>query len=304
MWAKETWDYGNDDKWRREESWYGSGVEPWSSNRWQSNTCSAEEAPRQKKEHRAQEAESWADYYPWSSAPWQYACSAENVVKEKNDWQEDEAGVNKERCWYYDKRHSRWHPASETSSCSLALGEPQGSTDSMFGDFPDDEEHKEHMVDKFRKYMEIIMASDIKRQPRQQCPNGHGPCNVSHRGIEKAKAYHHGSNITIVETDSQLWSMCSHLQGTVLEYKENLVCALYNLLTFVLDRYEVQYCGAQANRYLLVKCLACGCGMYGRHARKEHEDQQKTIRVLAAFVNRKLEASAAHPHLTRILRSP
>ena len=43
-----------------------------------------------------------------------------------------------------------------------------------------------------------------------------------------------------------------------------------------------------------VKCLACGCGMYGRHARKEHEDQKETIRVLAAFVNRKLEASAAH----------
>ena len=88
--------------------------------------------------------------------------------------------------------------------------------------------------------------------------------------------------------------MCSHLQGTVLEYKENLVGALYNLLTFVLDRYEVQYCGAQANRYLLVKCLACGCGMYGKYGYNDHEDQEDTIRVLAAFVNRKSEASAAH----------
>ena len=158
MWAKETWDYCNDDKWRREESWYGSGVEPWNSNRWQfKNACSAEEAPRQKKEHRAQEAESWADY-PWSSAPWQYACSAENVVKEKNDWQEDEAGVNKERCWY-DKRHSRWHPAWETSSCSLAPGEPQGITDSMFADFPDDESDREECVWFFEEHKEWSMSS-------------------------------------------------------------------------------------------------------------------------------------------------
>ena len=76
------------------------------------------------------------------------------------------------------------------------------------------------------------------------------------------------SNARIVQTDNQLWDMP--------------------------DRYKAQYCIAKANRFILVKCLACGCGMYGRHARKEHEDQQKTIRVLAAFVNRKSEASAAH----------
>jgi hypothetical protein len=76
------------------------------------------------------------------------------------------------------------------------------------------------------------------------------------------------SNARIVQTDNQLWDMP--------------------------DRYKAQYCIAKANRFILVKCLACGCGMYGKYGYKDPEDQKETIRVLAAFVNRKLEASAAH----------
>ena len=103
------------------------------------------------------------------------------------------------------------------------------------------------------------------------------------------------SNARIVQTDNQLWDMCNHLSGTVLQYNENLQGDLFKLLTLGMpDRYKAQYCIAKANRFILVKCLACGCGMYGKYGYKDPEDQKETIRVLAAFVNRKLEASAAH----------
>ena len=137
-------------------------------------------------------------------------------------------------------------------------------------------------------------SEPIRRHPRQPCVHGHGPCNVPVAAMEQVENYV-VSNARIVQNDSQLWDMCNHLSSTVLQYNENFQGDLFKLLTLGMpDRYKAQYCIAKANRFILVKCLACGCGMYGKYGYKDPEDQKETIRVLAAFVNRKLEASAAH----------
>jgi hypothetical protein len=294
-WIKESWEHEQQDKWQQnhgkwaKESWCGDN-DPYNRHRW-TGSAESEEAPLQ---DRAQKAEPCADP-SWGS--WQYACSVEKAAKEKNGVQE------KARGRYEEYQDEEWRHAAGASSWGLAAGEPPETTDSI-ADFSDDESNGGEFVRKWRRFIrdevrKHISVEDCKkrksrRHPQQQCPNGHGPCNISAAKMKKADNFV-VSNARTVQNDGQLWDMCNHLSSTVLQYNDNLQGDLFKLLTLGMpDRYKAQYCIAKANRFILVKCLACGCGMYGKYGYNDHEDQEDTIRVLAAFVNRKLEASAAH----------
>ena len=102
----------------------------------------------------------------------------------------------------------------------------------------------------------------------------------------------HVTNAYRVETNDQLWAWTSHLTSTVLSQHGGLADELAELFSRHLPRFNILYCMAQGNRFMLVRCKVCGQALYGKYPRGQKVHEVATVAAVAAFLGVQLETDS------------
>ena len=93
----------------------------------------------------------------------------------------------------------------------------------------------------------------------------------------------------MVDDNTELWNMCNHLEATVLDKNAKLAKVFQNMFMKYITRYNIQYCTAKANRYVLVQCRSCNGAFFGIYPRGYKKEGAAFVSAFAAFLGEQLQ---------------
>ena len=92
------------------------------------------------------------------------------------------------------------------------------------------------------------------------------------------------TNAFTIGNIDELWHWSSHLGSTLLSQYADLNTKFTEHLAARLNLYNIRWCKARANRFLLVQCLVCNGAVYGKYPYGYNNHASSSIAAIADFM--------------------